>query len=360
MCAHDDGSSDLQTALRDRCTETVVAESIISGCLTIAGFVAGLMVCLAIYRNARLRYTIHMYILSYAIIDMIKSSLVMPFTFGVLVKGEWISSPSACQFQGYVISVLCTVTVLTMTITAIDRYVVNTHLAHYLIFYKRKYVCGALAVSWLASFTVPLSFTISGNNFVFHPGYAICREVVKNDSYLQASILKITFVVLPFVVIAVCYSRVTINMQKTYKNAKLRAQEGRMVNMNAWKEEEGTTRLFATLILGTVIFWVPTFVWEMVDAFTHEYCLPRSVYLLSTLLVNSSCCVKPLIIAFMDEDFKMEFQRILKFRKTRRVTDINVEETGNEAEDPKLMPETRKYWYSQEEEDNIKTDESTV
>lgn len=79
MCAHENGNSDLQTALRNRCTETVVTESILSGCLTIVGFVSGLMMCLAIYRNARLRHTIHMYI-SYAIIDLIKSSLVMPFT----------------------------------------------------------------------------------------------------------------------------------------------------------------------------------------------------------------------------------------------------------------------------------------
>lgn len=360
MCAHENGNSDLQTALRNRCTETVVTESIISGCLTIAGFVSGLMMCLAIYRNARLRQTIHMYILSYAIIALVKSSLVMPFTFGVLVKGEWISSASVCQFQGYVISVLGIVTVLTMTMTAIDRYMANTHLAQYLTFFKRKYVCGALAVSWLISVAVPLSFTVTGSNFVFHPGYGICREEVKNDSYLKASILKITFVILPFIAIATCFCRATVNMQKTYKAAKVRAQEGRMVNINAWKEEENTTRLFAAFILGTVIFWVPNKVCEIVDAFTLEYCLPRSVYLLSTFFVNASCCVKPLIMASMYEDFKMEIKRILKLRKTRRVIDISVEE-NSEAEDPKRMPETRKYYCEMKEsEGEIKTDESTV
>ena len=362
MCSHENGNSDLQTALRNRCTETVVTESIISGCLTIAGFVSGLMMCLAIYRNVRLRHTIHMYILSYAIIDLVKSSLVMPFTFGVLVKGEWISSASVCQFQGYVISVLGIVTVLTMTMTAIDRYVANTHLAQYLTFFKRKYVCGALAVSWLISVAVPLSFTITGSNFVFHPGYGISREEVKIDSYLKASILKIMFVILPFIAIATCFCRATVNMQKTYKAAKLRAQEGRMVNINAWREEESTTRLFAAFILGTVIFWIPNYVCDIVDAFTHvqEYCLPRSVYLLSTFFVNASCCMKPLIIAFMDEDFKMEFKIILKLRKTRKVVDVNVKGNGK-AEDPKLMPETRKYCCeTKESEGEIKTDESTV
>ena len=167
MCVHEDGASDLEAALRNRCTETIVTETIISGCLTIAGFASGLIMCLAIYRNPRLQHTIHMYILSYAIIDLIKSSFVMPFTFAVLIKGEWISSTSMCQFQGYFISIIGFVTIVTMTMTALDRYVANTHLAQYLTSFKRKYVCGALAVSWLISFAVPLSFTITGNHLFF-------------------------------------------------------------------------------------------------------------------------------------------------------------------------------------------------
>lgn len=363
MCAHEDGASDLEAALRNRCTETVVTESIISGCLTIAGFLSGLIMCLAIYRNPRLQHTIHMYILSYAIIDLIKSSFVMPFTFAVLIKGEWISSTSMCQFQGYVTSILGIVTIVTMTMTALDRYVANTHLAQYLTSFKRKYVCGALAVSWLISFAVPLSFTITGNDFVFHPGYGICKEEVKNDSYLQASILKITFAVLPFVIIATCFCRAFVNMRKSYNTAKLHADKGRMVHTNAWREEESTTRLFAAFILGTVVFWVPTYVCDLVDSFTHDYCLPRSVYLLSTFIVKASCFAKSLIIVFMDEDFKMEFKRILKLRKTRKIADVNVER-NSEAEDPKLMPETRKYYCEMKESEDdaktVQTDESTV
>ncbi|XP_020619918.1 lipoyl synthase, mitochondrial-like [Orbicella faveolata] len=97
----------------------------------------------------------------------------------------------------------------------------------------------------------------------------------------------------------------------------------------------------------------------MADAFTYKQCLSRSVYLLCTLLVNVSCCVKPLIIAHMDEDFVIEFKRILKLRESRKVgIDSNVEGSKLE-EDPKFMPETRKYYCKMEEGDfNIKTEES--
>lgn len=357
----DESPSDLQTALRKRCAEVVVTESLTSGCLTIAGFLSSLIVCLAIYRNVRLREVIHMYILSYAMIDLVMSLFVMPFTLGVLMKGQWISSNSACRFQGYAISVLGILTLFTMTLTAIDRYMASTHQANYLTFFKRKYVCAALAVCWFVSFAVPLSFTLDGNNFVLHPGYGVCREEVKNESYLRASILKLIVVVIPLIAVATCYFRASANLHKTYTNAERWAQEGRRVSINSWKEEGSKTRFFAALILGTLLFWVPTYACDMADAFIHKQCLPRSVYLLCTLFVNVSCCVKPLIIACMDKDFAIEFKRILKLRKSRKVgIGINVE--GSKLrEDPKFMPETRKYYCKMEGDDFYKkTEESTV
>ena len=362
MRAQQDRSpSDLQTALHNRCTELVVTESLTSGCLTILGIFSGLIVCLAIYRNARLRYAIHMYILSYAVIDLIMSVLVMPFTLGVLIKGDWIASNSACRFQGYAISVFGNLTLFTMTLTAIDRYMASAYQANYLTFFKRKYVCAAVAVCWLVSFAVPLSFTFVGNNFVLHPGYAVCREEVKKESYLRAFILKLIVVVIPLVAIATCYCRASANLQKTSVNAERWAQEERKEKINPWKEEESKTRLFAALILGTLLFWVPTYACDIADALSHNKCLPRSVYTLCTLLINASCCIKPLIIANMDDDFAIEFKRILKSRKSRKVGIDSNAEGSKVDEDPKFMPETRKYYRETEEDEfNIKTEESTV
>ena len=123
-----------------------------------------------------------------------------------------------------------------------------------------------------------------------------------------------------------------------------------MENLNAWKDEENKTKLLAAFILGTLFFRVPGYVCDVADAFTNEKCLPRSIYLLSTFLFNVSHRVKPLIIAAIDGDFATEFKRILKFRKIRRVVDVNVQ--GNKlGGDPKFMPVTRKYYCQTEDDD---------
>jgi len=138
------------------------------------------------------------------------------------------------------------------------------------------------------SFAVPLSFTLDGSNFVLHPGYAVCREEVKKESYLRASISQPLHVVIPLVVIATCYCRASANQQKTYVNAERWAQEERKEKMR-----EGRTRLFAALILGTLLFWVPTSACDIADAFTLKQCLPqctccaRLIFLLMSPVMSS-------------------------------------------------------------------------
>ena len=90
--------------------------------------------------------------------------------------------------------------------------------------------------------------------------------------------------------------------------------------------------------------------------------LARNTCLAQKLLaVNVSCCIKPLIIALIDEDFAIEFKRILKLRKRRKVG-IDSDAEGSKVDEvPKFMPETRKYYCKMEEDEfNVKTEECTV
>ena len=87
------------------------------------------------------------------------------------------------------------------------------------------------------------------------------------------------------------------------------------------KKKAKQLRLFAALILGTLLFWVPTYACDIADA-----------------LIS-------LIIANMDDDFAIEFKIILKSWKSRNVGIDSNAEGSKVDEDPKFMPETRKYYW---------------
>lgn len=101
----------------------VVIESIVCFALTVASLVGNTMLCLAVYRNPRLRSTTNLYIIALSVGDLICATLEMPLTFWTLVVGRWIFGDGVCQLHGFVdvFSTYCPPA--TMALTAFNRYI---------------------------------------------------------------------------------------------------------------------------------------------------------------------------------------------------------------------------------------------
>lgn len=339
MCDAPEAAAGLAEKLSSRCKEVVAAESILAIAVNVSAFLGNALVCLAIYRNVRLRRISNMYVLSYAVIDLLMSILVMPLSLRVIMEGQWISTPSACQFQGYVTQVLGSLTMLTMALTAIDRYFATVRPVQYTYFFKRRYVCVAIAVCWFLAFAVPLSYSIVGRDFAFHPGSVVCSMDMTNGGYVHASVLQLLLVVLPLLIIGVCYWRVLVKIISNQEK-----------NMTLFQEEESVTKLFAALVMGILVCWSPHFLLNIVDTFRGQYSLVRSVYFLCSFLVGVACCIKPIIVYIFDVDFKAEFKRILCFRRSRKIIDLKDSDNPKpKVEDPKSAPESRRYFLEGDE-----------
>ena len=57
--------------------------------------------CIDVYRNARLRTSTNLYIISLAISDIINAVIVMPFIGGVLITGKWPFGEAVCDFHAF-------------------------------------------------------------------------------------------------------------------------------------------------------------------------------------------------------------------------------------------------------------------
>nr|XP_058950483.1 octopamine receptor beta-1R-like [Pocillopora verrucosa] len=89
------------------------------------------LICIAVYRNARLRSSTNLYIISLAISDIINAVIVMPFTVGVLITGEWPFGEAVCDFHAFFTLFSVYVSPTTMGLTAFNRYVRIVKPQHY-------------------------------------------------------------------------------------------------------------------------------------------------------------------------------------------------------------------------------------
>ena len=335
-------ASTLAGKFASRCPETVAVESVLGLIVNAWTFLGSFLVCVAVYRNVRLRTIANMYILSLAFIDLLMAVLVMPFSLAATLKGEWVSTSSACQFQGYMTLVLGCLTMLTMTLMAIDRYFATARPVQYTYFFKRKSVGCVIALCWFLAFAVSLCYSISGSAYAFHPGTAACgMDLTKGDAtYQPAALLELFFVVIPLLIMAFCYWRVHV-----------RIGSNRETKTTLFDEEEDTTKVFSGMVVGVLTFWSPFFLVNIIDVSTAQYGLPRAIYFACSLCIGISCCIKPHIICNFDVDFKAEFKRILACRRTRRVADSNAGATKHKSkttENPKGAPEKRRYLMEEE------------
>ena len=117
--------------LPTRSLTLVVLESTICLALNIGSLVGNAMLCLAVYRNPRLRSTTNLYIIALSVGDLMCAVLEMPLTFWTLAVGKWAFGNGACQLHG-IVDVFSTYSPpATMALTAFNRYIRIVRADHY-------------------------------------------------------------------------------------------------------------------------------------------------------------------------------------------------------------------------------------
>ena len=101
-------------------TTVEVFSIIIFNVLTLTG---NIMVCIAVYKNTRLRTTTNLYIIALAVSDLMSGVFVMPFAMGVLITGDWVYGRVICNCQAYMTMFVVYVSPVTMGLTAFNRYI---------------------------------------------------------------------------------------------------------------------------------------------------------------------------------------------------------------------------------------------
>ena len=91
--------------------------------VTMVCLIGNSLICIAVYRNAKLRSSTNLYIISLAISDIINAVIVMPFIVGVLITGKWPFGEAVCDFHAFFTLFSVYVSPTTMGLTAFNRYV---------------------------------------------------------------------------------------------------------------------------------------------------------------------------------------------------------------------------------------------
>ncbi|KAJ7371723.1 hypothetical protein OS493_023058 [Desmophyllum pertusum] len=297
--------------LPDRSLGVVIIEAIVYIAMTIISITGNTLVCLAVYRNPKLRSTINLYIVALAASDLLCATVEMPLASTVLITGRWDFSDALCELQGFVDVFVTYTTPATMGLTAFNRYmrIVKTH-DYNKIFSPLKSKIW-LSCVWLSlAFYLLIGRVTNWNSFEFDPGYAVCSLAFTSteSKIIHYCLMFGLLFILPFSIAFFSYYKVfakirqhKLDVAQSLENASNR--EGRIS-----VQEINVSRTLSYVVAGFLVCWIPMWALIFWKRFSPDTA-PRVVQLLAILLLFLSSTINPFIYAATNRVFRGEFSK---------------------------------------------------
>ena len=297
--------------LKSRSLSFIVVEVGFLIAMNILSLIGNTLICLSVYKNARLRTTTNLYIIALAVSDLLSALFVMPISASVLIAGDWILGGTLCQIHAFFSLFVIYVSPVTMGLTAVNRYVriCKSDQQYKRLFSARKSRALLASVwSFVACYTVvPRLFGLQAYEFV--PGYAQCSiaHLSETGKSIHYGIVLTFFFLTPLVSTTFSYTKVAkmIRKHNTSASATIQRRKSARERSRKWRNSKGITSheiklsksLFA-VVFAFMICWVPFWIIVILLRFRLVAMIPRNVELFGMFLFYLSNTIN---LSYMQE-----------------------------------------------------------
>ena len=300
---------------QDTRNEPTVTIHTVTWVLTTVLSVAGnSLVCIAFYRNRRLRTITNFYILSLVVIDMIVATLAYPFDTIASALRKWPFGFNFCQFNGFVSHFWTIVSVNILALTAVNRYVCIIKPRFYTTLFTEKKTILSIIFVWVITFAAGLAVTIvTPVLFRWHPHYLFCQ--IRSSETLPASTSAFLtgFVFLLIFLTLFCYGSVYHAIIRHNSAVIPSLQDANGQGSMSAHEIQSSRVLLATVITFSIC-WIPGTIVSTLERIA-QVTVPSFWQSFDTLVFACSSWINPIIYCIMNRAMRKEILKLLRCRK---------------------------------------------
>ena len=175
-----------------RSLPAVLIHTVILTATTILSLSGNSLICLAFYRNRRLRTITSFYVLSLAVADLVLATF--PFPFRTVASGlrRWPFSSNLCRFNSFLLLHWTMTSLSTLALTSINRYFCIVKPQRYSFYFTRKKTFLSIAFIWVCLFVVSVAYNSKARSiYRWDPNRLFCKEYshgVRTDRQKRPSI----------------------------------------------------------------------------------------------------------------------------------------------------------------------------
>lgn len=311
MTASLDEYPQLIFALAHRTTAVQIIESILLALLIIVAVVGNVMICIAVFKSARLRTVPNMFVTNLAVSDILMAVICMPISLRVLISGEWPFSSMACNLQGFFMFSFGIVSQVNMSVVAVNRYFAVCRPFQCKAIFTKGNVLLMIAFLWLLPSIASVPPLVGWGYYAFNAGKAFCIYPF-NVNMTYTTIVQLLFIAFPMGLIGFSYTKCFFAIRASNRQVAQMDDNPRPAEHELRKARE--IRATFTMMLATLGFslcWLPVSVIDFVDVFTGGGNLPRQVFMLNAFLIFMSSTINPFIYWISNCDFRKAYRELM-------------------------------------------------
>ncbi len=313
----DDGGGASQTLLFEFVVRIVVP--IIFTLISVLGFTGNMLVIIVVLANRQMRNTTNLLILSLSVADLFFIIICVPFTAMSYAMTTFPFGIVWCRTYQYVVQVTAYVSIYTLVLMSLDRYLAVVHPISSMTLRTERNTVVVIVLCWIVILlgNIPVMLQHGVIEYDFNgEARSACINLNhfrdKNAARIFYGCFFVFAYVLPLALIVVLYGTM---LKRLLHGVVPRGNQSSESN----RSRRRVTRLVVIVVVIFALCWLPIQVIFMIKEFGT---FPQS-YVFMAIQIASNClaymnsCVNPILYAFLSDNFRKSFRKLLTFGRFR-------------------------------------------
>nr|QPZ46760.1 allatostatin A receptor [Grapholita molesta] len=280
------------------------------GFIGIVGLVGNALVVLVVSANPGMRSTTNLLIINLAVADLLFVIFCVPFTATDYVMPRWPFGDWWCKVVQYFIVVTAHASVYTLVLMSLDRFMAVVHPIASMSIRTEKNALLAIACIWVVILTtaIPVGICHGEREYSYydrnHSSCVFLEEQGYSKLGFQMSFFLSSYVI-PLALISFLYMCMLIRLWKSAPGGRVSAESRR--------GRKKVTRMVVVVVVVFAVCWCPIQIILLVkalDAYSINY-FTVTAQIVSHVLAYMNSCVNPLLYAFLSENFRVAFRKVM-------------------------------------------------
>lgn len=292
------------------------------------------LICLVVIRRPKMRTVINLFIFNLALSDLVLCSFGAPLTLVSMLSTSWTLGLIPCRIHSMITACMVFVSSLTFTAVAIDRFCLVVY--PFLRPITRTTCIAAIVIIWIIAvgLTLPIamqSFVIDlAEVFNLTESTLVCTEIwdsIDNRKKYTIALFVVQFAY-PLFLVSIAHASIAIKLKRNVKPGARSRDNDALEN----RRRRRTNRMLSAVVTVFAVSWLPfnvvSLIQELGEGDPPSHVVHAAVYLLAV----SSTWLNPLLYAWLNDNFRKEFHRMMPcipcLRETRNVGCVKPTQPG--------------------------------